>query len=106
MKEDEVVCLKCVKAFQGKFKSTFLGFKKYACPHCGERCVYDLRPFYRVLYWILSIGLVVSVVEILTRGDIPIPGLLGVATVWSLISDRRKRKEIGDARNRAASVAR
>src|SRR5262245_52229465 len=101
MKEEQVVCLKCLKSFRAKYKSTFLGFKKYICPHCEAKVLYDLRSSYRALYWILSVVLLLSAIAIIARGDIPLPGLLGVAAVWGLIGDRRRRKEIEIARSRA-----
>ena len=104
MQNSNIVCLACFRPVQSKHRSTFLGFRKFDCPHCEATVVYDLRSGYRVLYWALTLLIVVGMIRIIASGDVPIPGLLGVAIVWALIGDARKRQEIKRALGRASAT--
>jgi hypothetical protein len=95
MKIDDVRCLTCHKSSRSSRKSTFLGFKKYTCAHCGQNFVLNLRPGYRVFYLFGSVIMVLMFIGLLLQGTFPIPGFLGVATIWSLIVDSDKRRQIG-----------
>ena len=96
--DNDIVCLQCFKQFDAERQSTFLGFKKYECPFCEKQVVYDLRTGYRIFYYVAIVVLVMSCINIVKQGDIPIPGLLGIAAVWGLLADIGKRREVRQAR--------
>ena len=96
MKEKIVRCLKCHEQFSGRQKSTLLGLRKYQCPHCSSEVILDLRPSHRGLYWFGAVFLGLGSIAYIMQGQIPIPGLLGVLSVWGLVVDRQKRREMED----------
>lgn len=103
MSRQPVPCIACSHPLQGPPRSTFLGFQKYDCPHCRRPVVHELRMPYRLLYMLLlSVMLGVSA-WFAQRSEIPIPGLLGLAVVWALVADTRKRSQLRAAREQAAA---
>ncbi len=103
--DNDIVCLKCFQQFDAERQSTFLGFKKYECPFCERQVVYDLRTGYRVFYCVAIVVLVMSCINIVKQGGIPIPGLLGIAAVWGLLADIGKQREVREAREHLPEIA-
>ena len=97
-KQHDVVCLKCHKDFTASMDSNFFGYRKYTCSHCGNVNTYPLRPLYRFFYGVAIFFFVVVLLAMLT-GDsgVPLPGLLAVVGVPTLIYDRMLAKSVKSA---------
>ena len=83
----DAVCSHCKARFNALPTRTFLGFQKLSCPECREAVVYPLTPGYRTTYWILFAFMMFSITSALSRGEVGIPGVLGIAVVIALIRD-------------------
>jgi len=53
--------------------------------------MYPLTSGYRIAYWVILALMLVAFVAELSEGKILFPGLVGIGTVVSLVSDRRMR---------------
>ena len=82
-------CGFCAAEFRAIPSRTFLGFRKLVCPACSKELLYPLTRGYRVIYWVLLFGLVSQLVEIVNKGALPIPGLLGIAIILAIVRDIR-----------------
>lgn len=95
------VCSHCKHHFTGLPKRSFLGFQKLNCPECKEKVTYPLTSGYRTTYWVLLVFMVLSIVGSFSRGEIGLPGGIGIAVVIALISDWNIKKRIrASAENR------
>lgn len=95
-------CKACGKQFSAQISAqparSFLGFPRVACPKCDKYVVFPLTPGYRLIYWIILVFMVIGSIGYLKRGEIPIPGLLGIATIVVIAKDiklRRRTPELG-----------
>jgi hypothetical protein len=87
-------CPSCGAIFNAQPKRTFLGFQKLGCPNCKKKVVYPLTKGYRITYWVLFAFMVLSVVGAFARGEIGVPGGLGIAVAIALIIDWRIKKRV------------
>ncbi|MDO8772337.1 MAG: hypothetical protein Q7K57_27275 [Burkholderiaceae bacterium] len=81
------VCPHCKHQFTAIPKRSFLGFQKLTCPECKENVVYPLTSGYRTTYWVLLVFMVLSIVGSFSRGEIGVPGGLGIAVAIALTRD-------------------
>jgi ribosomal protein S27E len=88
----DVTCPGCGTKFLGFPTKSFLGFQNVKCRKCSKDVVYPLTSGYRTLYRVIFALMVVLVVVSLSKGVVPVPGLLGIATVVALIQDSKIRK--------------
>jgi hypothetical protein len=98
-----VTCPSCGTKFLGFPKKTFLGFQNVKCRKCSKNVVYPLMSGYRTLYRVIFVLMLVVVVASLSKGVVPVPGLLGIATVVALIQDSRIRKAMSTPAIRPAT---
>jgi hypothetical protein len=87
-------CMSCGTQFSAEPTRTFLGFQRITCPKCTKDVLFPLTSGYRITYWVILIIMVLSAIGYLSKGEIPIPGLLGVAVIIGLIKDMRIRKRV------------
>lgn len=92
--EVDAVCDKCRTRFRGKPKLTFLGFQKLSCPNCLQTVLLPLRPGYRITYWVITGLMVVGAINAVSKGGIPVPGLLGIAVLIGVVKDIRLRRRL------------
>lgn len=90
----DVICQNCSHSFTAVPKRSFLGFQKVACPSCGKKSIYPLTQGYRVTYWVLIALMIVWFLGTLSKGDIAVPGILGVAIIVALIKDSSIKKKV------------
>lgn len=100
----KVVCENCGLPIDGKPWKTFLGFQKYTCPSCNKNTLYPLTRTYRVIYWCCFAVGCIAFLSYVSQGEIPVPGLLGVATAVALVRDYQLRKKLQLDVNKASSV--
>jgi DNA-directed RNA polymerase subunit RPC12/RpoP len=96
MKKQKIKCAKCKTEFEDKAKRSFLGFLLFTCPKCSEKITYPLTGGYRIIYWLVVIGLILYSISALSQGAIPIPGLLGIAAIIGLMKDHSLRNKIAE----------
>jgi hypothetical protein len=82
-------CLHCGQFCRRKPKRTFLGFRKTSCQDCGRESLYPLSTNYVRVYWIALAVITIVCIRIALNGDIPIPGVLFFAGIYSLWQDRK-----------------
>lgn len=92
--EVDVVCNGCSTRFRGRPTLTFLGFRKVICPNCSQTVLLPLRPGYRITYWVIMGLMVLSAIDAVSKGGIPVPGLLGIAVLIGVVKDIRLRRRI------------
>lgn len=90
----DAVCPHCKARFNATPKRTFLGFQKLACPECKRDLVYPLTRGYRIAYCVLVVLMVLSIVGSFSRGEIGVPGGLGIAVAIALIRDWTIKKGV------------
>lgn len=91
----DCVCSHCKHQFTDIPKRSFLGFQKLNCPKCKEEVLYPLTSGYRTTYWVLLVIMILSIAGSFSRGEIGLPGGIGIAVVIALISDWNIKKSLG-----------
>ena len=75
-------------------KRSFLGFQKLVCPACGASILYPLTTGYRVTYWVVFTGMMLSIVGAYAEGGIGVPGGIGLAVIAALFKDYLLRRQV------------
>lgn len=97
----DCVCSHCKHQFTDIPKRSFLGFQKLNCPKCKEEVHYPLTSGYRTTYWVLLVIMILSIAGSFSRGEIGVPGGIGIAVVIALVRDWSIKKNLGaSAENR------
>lgn len=92
--EVEAACNRCRTRFRGTPKLTFLGFQKLSCSGCQQKVLLPLRSSYRITYWVIMGLVALGSINVVSKGGIPIPGLLGIAVLIGLVKDIRLRRRL------------
>lgn len=91
-------CGACERQFSAQLSAkparSFLGFPRVTCPKCDKYILFPLTPGYRILYWVILVSMVISSIGYLKRGEIPIPGLLGIAAIVGIVKDIKLRRRV------------
>lgn len=87
------VCFHCKSHFTDIPKRSFLGFQKLSCPKCKVNVIYPLTSGYRTTYWVLLVFMLLSIAGSFSRGEIGVPGGIGIAVVIALIRDWSIKKK-------------
>ena len=85
-------CAHCRTQFRATPKRSFLGFQKLKCFKCAKEFLYPLTSGYRTIYRVVFALTIVGILINVSRGQTPLPGLLGIAAVVALIQDSKLRK--------------
>ena len=102
-----VVCTHCyLRGDLPRRGTAWPGLPKYACPRCGTKFLYPMTLPNRVAALVFLAAMVASAVLIALKGDVPIPGLLGILLVWGMVRDHNVKSEVRQAEARAASPPR
>lgn len=108
---DRVNCTHCGLDFESNYKSTLLGFKEYTCPDCKRLFLGTLRTSHLVLYWALLLGFGAAAIAALVAGQLPLPGLLTILSIYALSRNAsikesaRQKRSIGVDEDRIDSDA-
>lgn len=96
--EGAVICPKCKNCFKQQSKSTTMGFRKYICPECNTKFIYPLRARTSFIYWFAAIVIMpfLFIGYLYQYGQIPIPGLLGIAVIYAIVRNITLKQEISD----------
>ncbi len=95
--ETRVICTACRLRFVARPKRSFLAFQKFSCPACNATVIYPLTSGYRIFYQFAVVLMVLASLGALTKGDLPVPGLVGVAAIIALLKDRKIKKQVEQA---------
>ncbi len=89
---DKTTCPKCQKTFETKIYTTLIGFRAYNCPKCNAHILLPMKEFYLLSYVIIVIAMAFYSIVILSNGEIPIPGLIGIAVIYALWKNHQLKK--------------
>ena len=103
--EIKATCNKCGIHFRDHPTLTFLGFQKLKCPNCSYATLLPLKPGYRITYWAILALMILAAINALSKGGVPVPGLLGIAVIIGIVKDIRLRRKLtaADARKTESS---
>lgn len=59
-----------------------------------QTVLFPLRPGYRITYWVIIGLMVLGAIDAVSKGEIPIPGLLGIAVFIGAVKDIRLRRRL------------
>lgn len=97
--EKAIKCISCNKEFMGKYKLTFLGFKKYTCPECNHKNLYPLSKPYIILYWFIMVNFIMGIGLIFLfpqpQGETPailLPAIIAGFSLNALIKNRKIKR--------------
>ncbi len=91
---NNATCRFCNKESEIKMKTSFFGFKNFACPSCGKVNMFPLTKGYKMIYWIVAVFFAISAIGMLLVGKFGIPSILAIAAIASLIMDSKYKKEL------------
>jgi DNA-directed RNA polymerase subunit RPC12/RpoP len=96
---ENYVCLSCHREFPEieEVKKSFLGFEKWTCPHCQNKNLYPLTTSYVVIYVLILAGTALASIAAMTRGEMPMPGLVAIAAVIGLVKNGQIKAEVRQA---------
>ncbi|WP_300115876.1 hypothetical protein [Rhodoferax sp.] len=90
------VCTTCNTSFNQVPTRTSLGFQRLKCPECKKKVTYPLTNFYRAMYWVFFVLMMLLIVNAFSQGGFGVPGGIGLAIVYALFMDRRIRNRIAN----------
>ena len=91
----EQKCVHCGASMRMKVGTSFLGFKTFTCPLCGNQNKHILHNGYRAVYAILAVLGASMVAFRLAQDEVPRAGILFVIALVVLGTDFSYRRKVG-----------
>lgn len=102
-----VVCTHCYfRAALPQGGSAWPGLPKYECPRCRTKFLYPMTLPNRVAVLVLLAGMCAYAVLLVLKGDLPIPGVLGLLLVFGIVRDHLVKSEVRAAEARVSNPPR
>ena len=89
--KQQAPCPECGEAAYTS-RRTFLGFERRRCGACESVTLGPLTGSTRVLYWVGAILFAGGAFVAVNRGQLPLPGLVAVGSVWGILRDASIRR--------------
>lgn len=93
-KEQHVICTHCQQEFDATPKKSLLGFKKYKCPHCGNKVLYPMSVGQVVLNYGIVFIMLCMTISAVGSGAVVIPGGLGIIVLIAVVKDIITRVQV------------
>ncbi len=99
------ICLSCLHDVEVISATTFLGFRRFMCPRCQTVQKHPLNTARKVFYIVFVATIGTLCAYLVSRGEVPVPGVLPILTAIALFSNTSISAAVRDARRRQATRA-
>jgi hypothetical protein len=100
------ICMSCLKDVEVLSAVNFLGFPKFACPECKEIQKHPLATARKSVYQILVLAVGAYCVYVFSQGGIPMPGIIAILLIISVVEDLAVTAKLKDAKRRQEAAKR